>query len=53
MPEPVPVACLAIVSLGVYLFLAALALESYPLVIVACACFVAAGLPALTLVKRR
>jgi hypothetical protein len=51
MPEP-PVLCLAIVSLGVYLFLSALALESYPLVLVACACLVAAGLPALKLGKR-
>jgi hypothetical protein len=52
-PVAIPVLCLAIVSLGVYLFFSALALEWYPLVLVACACFVAAGLPALKLVKRR
>ena len=47
----IPLVCLSAVALGVYLFLAALALEWYPLVLVACGCFVAAGLPALKLVK--
>ena len=50
-PTAVPLACLAIVSLGVYLFFGALALGWYPLVLVACACFVAAGLPALKLAR--
>ena len=49
-PPAVPVACLALATLGVYLFLGALALEWYPLLLVACGCFVAAGLPALKLV---
>ena len=52
-PVAVPVACLSIAALGVYLFFGALALGWYPLVLVACVCFVAAGLPALKLVKHR
>ena len=52
-PTAVPVLCLAIVSLGVYLFFTALALEWYPLLVVACACFVGAGLPAFKLIKPR
>jgi hypothetical protein len=52
-PLAIPVLCLATVSLGVYLFFSAFALEWYPLVVVACVCFVAAGLPALKLVKHR
>jgi hypothetical protein len=51
-PIGVPIACLTILSLGVYLFLGALALEWYPLVLVACGCFVAAALPAIKLVKQ-
>jgi hypothetical protein len=51
-PVAVPVVCLTIASLGVYLFFSALALGWYPLVLVACGCFVAAGLPALKLAKR-
>ena len=51
-PLAIPLLCLTIASLGVYLFFGALALEWYPLLLVACGCFVAAALPALKLVKR-
>ena len=52
-PPAVTLACLGLASLGVSLFLGALALEWYPLALVACACVVAAGLPALKLIKPR
>jgi hypothetical protein len=58
MVEPAPpfatlLGCLTAVSLGIYLLLAALALEWYPVVPAAVACFVAAGLPVLRLVAHR
>jgi hypothetical protein len=52
-PMAVAVLCLTIVSLGVYILFSALALEWYPLLLVALVCFVAAGLPALRLARPR
>ena len=42
----------SVLSIGVYVFLAALMLETYALLAVAVACFAAAFAPALMLVRR-